>query len=164
MTLQKKSERTIKVTAKQYLSQAYRLERQIRLDEDKLRVMRSQLLGRCISYEADGSQRTAPAGNATEGALVTLVERRDRVEDERRRLVAKWLEIDTAIQAVPDAVQREVLTQRYLLYRDWSSHYDKRTGEYVKGIDELTGYEVRQVYRIHSSGLGYIRKHVSECQ
>lgn len=155
------------MTAKQYLSQVYRLDRQIRLDEDKLRVMRSQLLRRCISYEADGSQHTAPAGNATEGALVALValvERRDMVEDERRRLVAKWLEIDTAIQAVPDAAQREVLTQRYLLYRDWSSHYDKRTGEYVKGIDELTGYEVRQVYRIHSSGLGYIRKHVSECQ
>ena len=155
------------MTAKEYLMQARKLDRKIKLAQDKIVSMRSELYGAGISYDNSGAQHTA-SDNSTERAIVAVVE----YEREKNALISACiqarLEIEKTIQRVPDEMQREILERRYLLYQDWVSHYDTRTGEYVTGIDEALGYEVRQIYRKHGEALSYLsellQKHVSECQ
>ena len=125
--------------------------------------MRSAIYGKGITYDSDGSQHTAPADNPTDRAIVEVMDYQRRINAEiceLGRSVSRLNELLTA----PDDIQRDVLSRRYLLYQDWESHYNKYTGEYIKGIAEELGYEVRQIYRFHGRALAYIQKHVSECQ
>ena len=148
------------MTAKEFLSQAYRLDRQAEMLLAKADKLRASLYGRGISY--DGSR----VKNGMSGDLSDVVEKvieYERQADEAiSMLVEKRLEIERAIAAVPDEIQREVLERRYLLYQPWETFFDKRTGERIIGIDEAMHYSVRQIYRIHGEALMSVN--VSECQ
>ena len=67
-----------------------------------------------------------------------------------------------AIAAVQDEVQREILERRYLLYQPFVSGYNRKTGDYVRGIAEDMHYSERQIYRLH--GMALLKINVSECQ
>lgn len=149
------------MTVKAYLQQAYMLDRKIKLDKDKEAAMRSAIYGKGITYDSDGSQHTAPADNSTDRAIVEVMDYQRRINAEICELVEKRIEIERVINSVPDDIQRDVLSRRYLLYQDWESHYNKYTGEYIKGIAEELGYEVRQIYRFHGRALAYIQKNMS---
>ena len=93
-----------------------------------------------------------------------VIEYEQQADEVIEKLVSKWMEIEKAIAAVPDEVQREVLERRYLLYQSWETYFDKRTGERVIGIDESMNYSARQIYRFHGEALSWIKSHVSKCQ
>ncbi len=133
------------MTAKEYLRQAYIIDRKIKLDTERLSEMRSTLYGRGLSCESDGSQHVR-RGNGFESALLRVMEQEERLDTEIDQLTAKRAEIEKAIAAVPDEVQREVLTRRYLLYQDWSV------------IAEKMNYSERQVYRLHGKALTAVEK------
>ena len=136
------------MTAKEYLSQAYKLDQQA-----ELLTAKADKLRRCLHGSTD----------------VEVVKQVEKYEKDIDRLIGlhvkKWQEIEKAISAVP-APFGEVLQRRYLLYQPWTSCFDKRTGKKVIGIDEAMGYSTRQVYRFHDKGLSIVAKKlkdVSEC-
>ncbi len=128
------------MTAKEYLRQAYMIHRKIKLDTEKLTEMRAALYGRGVNCESDGSKHVR-RGNGFESALLRVMEQEERLDAEIDQLTAKRAEIEKAIAAVPNEVQREVLTRRYLLYQDW------------KIIAQEMGYTERRIFQIHSSAL-----------
>ena len=142
------------MTAKEYLSQAYRLDKQADMILQKAAALRKSLYGRGQNYENTGH-------NSNTDGIAKAIE---KVADYERKadeiidmLVDKRIEIENAIAEIPDPTQREVLERRYLLYQPFEGGYDKKTGTYIKGIDESMGYSVRQVYRLHRYGLQKVK-------
>ena len=128
------------MTAKEYLRQAYIIDRKIRLDTEKLAAARSALYGKAVRYDSDGS-KPVPRGNVTESAVLRIVELEERLNAEIDELTAKRQEIECAVGSVPDEVQREVLTRRYLLYQKWEV------------ISREMGYTERRIFQIHGDAL-----------
>ena len=142
------------MTAKEYLSQAYRLDKQADMILQKAAAMRKSLYGRGQNYENTGH-------NSNNDSLAKAIE---KVADYERkadeiidRLIDMRIEIENVIASVPGPTQREVLERRYLMYQPFEGGYDKKTGVYIKGIDESMGYSVRQVYRLHRYGLQKVK-------
>ncbi len=132
------------MTAKEYLRQAYIIDRKIRLDTEKLAAARSALYGKAVRYGSDGS-KPVPRGNVTESAVLRVVELEECLTKEIDELTAKRREIECAVNAVPDEVQREVLTRRYLLYQKWED------------IAEEMNYSVQHIFRLHGAALKKMR-------
>ena len=149
------------MTAKEYLSQAYRLDKQADMILQKAAALRKSLYGRGQNGE---SGKSAPSGDSIAKAIAKVVDYERKADEIIDRLVDMRIEIENAINEVPDPIQREVLERRYLMYQPFEGSYDKKTGVYIKGIDESMGYSTRQIYRFHGYGLQKIKKDVSECQ
>lgn len=140
------------MTPKEYLNQAYKIERRINIIGAKVSKLRSQLEYKGISYDGSGaSHSTADDGMSSTIADIADYERRQR--ELADVLIAKRFEIESVIDSVPNAAQREVLERRYLLYQRWESRFDERTGEYVKGIAEEMGFSRRRIFQIHGEAL-----------
>ena len=128
------------MTPKEYLQQAYRIDRKIKLDIEKQSAMRSSLFGKAVSYESDGTQHT-PHGNGIEAAMLRVLEYEERINAEIDRLTDTRLKIEQVINRVPDDTQREVLTRRYLLYQKW---------EYI--AVEMN-YNIKWIFKLHGKAL-----------
>ena len=69
------------MTAKEYLQQAYRIDRKIKLDTEKLAAARSALYGKTVRYDSDGS-KPVPCGNGTESAVLRVMDLEERLTKE----------------------------------------------------------------------------------
>lgn len=127
--------------AKEFLSQAYKLDRQAMLIVEKAEKLRASLYG----YQ-DATEAVAKV-NAYEQQANAVID----------ELVDKRIEIENAIKTVPDETQREVLERRYLLFQRWDGRFDEYSGEYTQGIAEAMGYSRRQILRIHGTALQKIK-------
>lgn len=137
------------MTAKEYLQQAYIIDRRIKLDTEKLAAARSVLYGKIAQYDSDGS-KPVPRGNGTENAVLRVLELEERLNREIDELTAKRQEIELTVNAVPDEVQREVITRRYLLYQKWEI------------IAEEMCYSVQHIFRLHGAALKKMRVNESK--
>lgn len=132
------------MTAKEYLRQAYIIDRRLKLDTERLSAARSALYGKAVRYNSDGPKPVS-RGNITESAVLRVIELEERLTKEIDELTEKRREIERAVNAVPDEVQREVLTRRYLLYQKWEV------------IAEEMNYSVQHIFRLHCSALKKMR-------
>lgn len=143
------------MTVKEYLSQAYYIDREINLILAKADKLRQSLYGRAVTYDS-----TAVQSSRDKDVIGKTIEKIDEYERKANemidRLVEKRIEIENTIKAVPDSVQREVLERRYLLFQEWDSGYDRNTGEYKKGIYEEMHFSRRQIFRIHGEALSVV--------
>ena len=141
------------MTAKEYLSQAYKLDKQADMILQKADALRKSLYGREQSIE-NGTHNSSGDGIAKAIAKVVDCERKaDEIID---KLVDMRIEIEKTINLVSDPIQREVLERRYLLYQTWDGYYDKENNQYIKGIYEIMGCSRSQVFRYHKEGLKFI--------
>lgn len=131
------------MTAKEYLGQAWKLEREITVRLSELEAMRSALHGRGINYERIGGQA---ADNALEKAICRVVVREDEINKEIAQLVAKKAEIASTISMLSDVRLRELLVRRYLCFEQWSK------------ISNEMRLDLRWVYRLHERALREIGK------
>ena len=158
------------MTAKEYLQQAYKIERRINIIVAKVEKLRSQLEYKGISYDSGGSHGSSN-GDAMLNTLVKINEYESKQNELADKLIEKRFEIEKAIEGVQNAVQREVLERRYLLYEQWESHAEWRTDELtgrkykviVNGIAENMNYSVRAIYKIHGKALQNITVPEKEC-
>lgn len=148
------------MTAKEYLNQAYHLDRQAEMLIAKAEKLRSSLYGKGVSY--DGSKVKGGTSGDLSDTVAQVIEYEQQATDVIEKLIGKRIEIERVIAAVPDADQREVLERRYLLYQPWDSYYDKHTGVYVKGIYESMSYSRRQIFYLHGLGLKSVALHCIE--
>ena len=126
------------MTAKEYLSQAYKMDRRVRLIELKIEKLRSMLECSSPSLEAAGSGKSADRMPDT---VSKIMEYEQRAAELRSALIVKYLEIDQAIRCVTDSTQREVLERRYLLFQKWDQIADEMS------------YTERRVYQLHGNAL-----------
>lgn len=141
------------MTAKEYLNQAYYIDREINLTLAKADKLRQSLYGRAVTYDSTGGVKSS-SDKDTLGRTFEKIDEYERKANEMiDRLVEKRIEIENTIKAVPDSVQREVLERRYLLFQEWDSGYDRNTGEYKKGIYEEMHFSRRQIFYLHGEAL-----------
>lgn len=131
------------MTAKEYLNQAWKLEREITVRLSELEAMRSALHGRGISYESIGGQS---ADNSLEKAICRVVDRENEINREIAQLVAKKNEIADMIGRIPDVRLRELLVRRYLCFEQWNR------------ISSEMHLDLRWVYRLNDRALREVSK------
>ncbi|MBQ1792159.1 MAG: DUF1492 domain-containing protein [Oscillospiraceae bacterium] len=129
------------MTAKEYLSQAYRLDQRIeRKLEDRDR-MRAKLV------KATAQLTGMPRGSGTDwtDAAVRVMEYEQQIAAEIEELCRVKTEIRAVIDAVEDKRYRELLTARYLDQKRWEQ------------IAVDMHYSYMQVHRLHKEALQSIR-------
>lgn len=149
------------MTAKEYLNQAYKLDRKADMILQKADAMRKSLYGRGQSYESGGH---SDSSDSIAKAIAKVVDYERKADEVIDKLIDKRIEIENLIKLVPDPVQREVLERRYLLYQSWDGFYDKISGQYIKGIYEIMGYSRSQVFKHHQKGLEVAKMRLNEIE
>lgn len=158
---QKCTRYTKELTAKEYLNQAYKLDRKADMILQKADAMRKSLYGRGQSYE---SGEHSDSSDSIAKAIAKVVDYEQKADEVIDKLIDKRIEIENLIKLVPDPVQREVLERRYLLYQSWDGFYDKISGQYIKGIYEIMGYSRSQVFKHHQKGLEVVKMRLNEIE
>lgn len=152
------------MNAKEYLSQAYYIDREINLILAKADKLRQSLYGRAATYDSTGGVKSS-GDKDTLGRTFEKIDEYERKANELiDSLIEKRIEIENTIKAVPDSIQREVLERRYLLFQEWDSGYDTNTGEYKKGICEEMKYSRAQIFRIHGKALEFVNMRLNEIE
>lgn len=141
---------------KDFLRQAYVLDRQMKLIQEKIDKIMSMVEYKSPSFDGGSGGRTSADQKLT-SALAKAETFEAQMKELRADYITKYLEIEEAIREVDDLIEREVLTRRYLFYESWKSKFDKKTGEYVIGIAEKMGYSEQEIYRKHGKALKKIR-------
>lgn len=154
------------MTAKEYLQNAYKIERRVKIIENKVKKLRSQLEYAGISYENTGASHGSCNGDKMSSTIERIAEYERRQQELALILIDKRLQIEKSIDAVADADQREVLGRRYLFYQRWVGKFNKENGEYIMGITDYMNYSERTIYKIHGEALKHIvvPKECSEMQ
>lgn len=126
--------------AKNYLQQAYTIDKKIKLDLQKLEAAKASLQGRAVNYERIGAAPSVRR-NSTEDSLVRVMDYESRINSEIETLTLLRSEIEKEIYEIPDEKLRELLTRRYLMYQKWEL------------IAEEMNYGLRHIYKLHSKAL-----------
>lgn len=127
--------------AKAYLNQARESERAYRLARDKANSYAQLIMGgKAVKYDSDSSTHEKN-GNTVERTYCCLAD----YQAEADRLMIEMLgvrqQVEKVIGTVPDAVQREVLTRRYIIGQRWED------------IAFVMNYNIRHIYKIHGAAL-----------
>ena len=152
------------MTAKEYLNQAYEIDQEINMTLAKVDKLRNSLYGKGQQLDDVGGSKFSCSSDHIGDTVALVIDYENKANELIDKLIRARIEIEKAIQLVPDSVQREVLERRYLLFQPWESYFDTRTGEKIVGIDESMHYSSRQIYRIHGKALIWMSVNVSECQ
>ena len=121
------------------LSRPAQIEQEYRLARGKADAYRQLLTGRTVRYDITGSGEHR--GNPFEKALCALAD----YETETDRLFAELVKArentQRLIDSLPDTVQREVLTRRYIFRQKWE--------EIAVGMN----FSARYIQQIHGAAL-----------
>lgn len=133
---------------KDYLRQAYKLDRRLQREQMKLEKLRASIEYRSPAFDGMGGHGS---GDRLSEAVTSIVERSQRVDELAVLYAKKYTEIERSIRSVGDDVLEEVLELRYLQYMKWED------------ITEKMGYkDTRWVQRLHGRALKIISKKFSQ--
>lgn len=127
------------MTAKEYLNQAYIIDRKIIMKLAKAEGLRSSLHGCGSQFDNTGSQHSN--NDKIGSAIAKIVDYEAQCDVLIDKLVSLKLEIENVIQSVEDPLQCEVLERRYLKFQKW-----ERIADDMK-------LDLRWIYRIHKKAL-----------
>ena len=128
------------MNAKEYLSQAVRLDQKInsKLEQvSKLRNLSMKASGLRLAERISGTKEHS----LMESALVKMIDLEYEINADIDRLVGLKREMATLIERVNDPSQRLLLEMRYLCGNTWED------------IAQKMGYDLRWVYRLHGKAL-----------
>lgn len=130
------------MTAKEYLGQAYSIDRRVNIELEKIAAMKSAL-----DYKPPSLQGSGGSGS---GGLPEQIARVMDYEQRANRLigelVSRKFEIAQTIDKVPDLRLREILVRRYLSFQKWE-----------KIAVDMT-IDIRWVFRLHQKALSEVAK------
>jgi len=106
------------MTAKEYLQQAFYIDRKINLNLQKVEEMKRALYGKAVSYTNNGIKNATKANNM-ECVVMRVLEYEEQINSEIDKLVDLRIQIEAVISKLTNEQQKEVLTRRYLLYQKW---------------------------------------------
>jgi DNA-directed RNA polymerase specialized sigma subunit len=131
------------MTAKNYLSQAYWLDKRIDAKLEQLDSLRS-LAMKATSALSDMPRGANANPHRTEDVLAKIADMSTDVEREIDRLVDLKRDIGNAIESVDDPDARLLLELRYVNFKTWID------------IAATTGFCRRHIYRLHDAALNKI--------
>ena len=132
------------MTAKEYLSQAYYIEKRIDLLQYELSGLESKLYKCTPSYsDSHSSTRTT-----FEHIICKAIEYRDRINVEIDNLIDKKRDIKKTIDKLDNDKEKLILHKRYINFQNFES------------IAEDLDITSRQVYKIHKKSLEKIKKFI----
>ena len=130
---------TVEIKAK--LMRARVAERDYRLARDKANAYRQLIAcGKAVRYGSDGSTHERK-GNTVENAYCCLADYSAEEERLLQKMNRARQRAEKIINSVPDHVQREVLTRRYIIGQRWED------------IAECMNYSRRRVTQLHGIAL-----------
>lgn len=132
------------MTTKDFLQQAFFLDKDINLKLQELEALKSDLEKKTVSYGSDGSQHTQ-GENSTERKLCKSIDLENEINKEIDELVDKKCIVRKSILSVSDRKLREVLTRRYLLFQTFER------------ISVEMHLELRWIYRLHKKALREVK-------
>lgn len=116
-------------------------ERAYRLARDKVNAYEQLLTcGKTARYDNDGGTHER-RGNPVENAYCQLADYNTEADRLFREFTAARKRTEELISSVPDSVQREVLTRRYIIGQRWED------------IAVSMNYSLRRVYQLHGYAL-----------
>ncbi len=136
------------MTAKEYLQQAFYIDRKINLNLQKVEEMKRALYGKAVSYTNNGIKNATKANN-TECVVMRVLEYEEQINSEIDKLVDLRIQIEAVISKLTNEQQKEVLTRRYLLYQKWE--------QIAVGMH----LDLRWVYRLHGRALQSVQKYLT---
>jgi len=133
----------MKMTARQYLGQAFWIKQNIQTKYEEIAELRS-IAEKCTS-SITGMPGGSHESDKLSGLVAKIVDKQIELGDEVQRQINLLNEIEKVIADVESAKHREVLEQRYLAFGTWDT------------IANRLCYEKRWVYKIHEEALGMVK-------
>lgn len=133
------------MTAREYLSQAYRLDNRINSKIDQVSAL-NDLAAKCTSNITGMPKAPRQGQSAMADAVAKIIDLREEINRDIDRLVDLKCELMKTVLAVDDIDCQLLLEGRYLCYKSWEQ------------IAVEMGLRVRRVYDIHSAALEKVEK------
>ena len=133
------------MTAKEYLSQAFYLNRQIKAKEKRLEWLREIAPGPSMRFSQEEKSKGDPRSSLVEEAALKVVELEEEIASDILELVRVMKEIASTISRVDSMECRTILEMRYLSFMEWDE------------IISRMGYSRSYVFRLHGEALNAIR-------
>lgn len=137
------------MTAKEYLSQAYRLDQRINSKIEQVASL-NDLATKCTSTLTGIPRNPNRASSTMADAVGKIIDLQNEINRDIDRLVDLKREIVTVIKAIENPEYQTLLEKRYLCFLTWEK------------IAVDMGYDLRWLYRIHKRALDEIRVPDSE--
>lgn len=122
--------------AKEYLSQAYRLDQRIDAKIEQVMSLRN-LAAKATATLSD----VAPSGTRNVHRMEDIIDLENEVNADIDSLVALKHEITRIIKAVPNLEYQTLLELRYLCFKSWEQ------------IAVMLGYDLRYTHKLHNRAL-----------
>lgn len=132
------------MTAKEYLSQAYRLDQRINSKIEQVASL-NELATKCTSTLTGMPRNPNRASSTMADAVGKIIDLQNEINRDIDRLVDLKREIVTVIKAIENPEYQTLLEKRYLCFLTWEK------------IAVDMGYDLRWLYRIHKRALDEIR-------
>ena len=128
------------LTAKEYLSQAYRLDQRINSKLEQVLALR-ELATKATSTLSDMPRSDSPNLCRMESIIVKMIDLGDELNGDIDTLVDLKREMRLVINAVESPEYKTLLELRYLCFKPWEQ------------IAVDMGYSIQHLYRIHERAL-----------
>ena len=139
------------MTAKEYLSQAYRIDQRINAKLEQVERLRALTRKATVSYGGETVSHTRNV-SALEDSILRLMEAENELNGEIDRLVDLKRDIHRLLQRVREPELQLLLELRYLCFKSWSE------------IAVTMEYDDRYVYKVHGRALREVEKILSDGQ
>ena len=133
--------------AKEYLSQAFVMDRRIKAKETQLDTLKEHVPYTGPVY-GDVKVDSNKVYSAVEYSAVRLVSLSDEIKEDIAQLAEKMKEIQRTIRRLDNSEMEVILEMRYLSFMSWE-----------KIIDRM-GYSSRYVFKMHSTALRRIKNFI----
>ena len=128
------------MTAKEYLSQAYRLDQRINAKLEQVMSLRG-LATKATSTLGDTPVSGTRNVHRMEDIIIKIIELENEINQDIDRLIDLKREIVTVIKAVSNPEYQTLLELRYLCFKTWEQ------------IAVEMGYENRYLHKLHNRAL-----------
>ena len=128
------------MTTKEYLSQAYRLDRRINSKLEQVASL-NELATKCTSTLTGMPRNTNRATSTIADAVAKIIDLQAEINRDIDRLVDIKRDMVRAIKGVNNTEYQTLLELRYLCFKTWEQ------------IAVDMGYNVRHVYRLHDEAV-----------
>lgn len=135
----------VPMTAKEYLSRAYRIDQRINAKLMRISELRALAQKCTVAY---GGERVSHTRNVAslEDSVMKIMEAEKELDAQIDLLVDTKKEIESVIERVPDADSRLLLEMRYLAMESWTEI-----------SRQMNTYRMR-VYRLHDKSLELVEE------
>lgn len=132
------------MTAKEYLSQAYRLDQRIRSKQEQIASL-NDLAADCSATLTGMPRNPNRGGSRIADAVLKIIDLENEIAKDMERLVELKAEIITTIKAVECIEYQLILEKRYISDKSWPE------------IAVDLGYKMRHLYKLHDEALAAVK-------